>query len=129
MLCRWRFVFLLKFFFSHFISDSDFECQNIVKEIKDKKLMKKGYKNGHKAKCLLSLQEQKILSMFSFYMFIFLYNSEPVQLVNTHKCSLPYIVFLILCLWIRFCIFWNWLFKTIFKMEVCQRCKFCSSPK
>jgi len=86
------------FFLSHYVSDSDFECQNVMKEIKDKTLMKKGYKSGHKAKYLLSLQEQKILSLFFLYIFTFLYKSEPVQLVNTHKCSLPYTVFLILCL-------------------------------
>jgi hypothetical protein len=55
--------------------------------------MKQGYKNRHKAKCLLSLQEQKILSLFFFYIFVFLYKSEPVQLLNTRKCSLQYTVF------------------------------------
>ena len=54
-----------------------------MKEIKDKKLMKKGYKNGHKAKCLLPLQEQKILSLFFLYIFTFLYKSQSVKLVNT----------------------------------------------
>jgi len=64
---------LTKVFFSHYMSDSDLECQNIVKEIKDKKLMKKRYKNGHKKQNVsFHFRNKNVVIVFILHFHIFI---------------------------------------------------------